>query len=228
MCCWLCVGVRWCLKSWNLVVRFHYLWDGDDATDLVELLINAKHPPRRRSASWSNFSVGKPEDLLVADIFDNFAVLWEATSGDERWREHGALSLGVLKSVGGRSRMIPASYKRELVIESRNRIGQGVQTPWQLLAGMSAAEKTSPRFRFTLKQRKAAKLGGAGKASVDSKHAAGTTTYKFERAEQLNYFYDSRRRAHCFRVPFFVFYPIQLRRKVLPKVNKRGGDKPEN
>ena len=125
------VLLRGSLDDNNVVflLRFDYLWQGDGPIDLVELLINAKHPPRRRSASWSNLGGEKPDDLLVADIFENFAVLWDATSGDAKWCEHGALSLGVLKTTAGRSRLIPFRYRRELMIESRNCIGRGVAPP---------------------------------------------------------------------------------------------------
>ena len=198
------VLLRGSLDDNNVVflLRFDYLWQGDGPIDLVELLINAKHPPRRRSASWSNLGGEKPDDLLVADIFENFAVLWDATSGDAKWCEHGALSLGVLKTTAGRSRLIPFRYRRELMIESRNCIGRGVATPRQLVVGMSAAEKTRPRFRLSLKQRKVAAKSPSAVSKV-TKHAALTTTYKFEREEQLNYFYDSRPRV--FRVCFSAF-----------------------
>ena len=66
----------------------------DQATHLVEMLRNATDPPRRRGAAWRHVDGDKPEDLLVADMFENFALLWEASSGDERWSERGALSLG--------------------------------------------------------------------------------------------------------------------------------------
>ena len=162
------------------------------------MLRNATNPPRRRSAAWCDLEAGKQEDNFVADVFDNFALLWDASSGDERWCEHGALSLGVLKTARGRSRLIPSAYKRELVIESRNHIGRGAKTPRQLLVGMSAAEKKGPRVRLTLKQRKAAKSQGAAKATVESKHAGLSVAYQFEKEEQLNYFYDSRRHVRFF------------------------------
>ena len=103
------------------------MWVDDQATHLIEMLRNATDPPRRRGAAWRHVDGDEPEDLLVADILENFQFLWEASSGDERWSEHGALSLGVLKTARGRSRLIPFGYKRELVIESRNHIGRGVE-----------------------------------------------------------------------------------------------------
>ena len=93
----------------------------------------------------------------------------------------------------GNSRRIAAEYMRQMIIETRNAIGRGLRTPRQLLLGMVAGEKKSPSVRLSLKQRKALTSKEARKSVLSgSKHPTSTTTYRFERFEQLNYYYDSR------------------------------------
>ena len=149
--------------------------------------------------------------------------------GDERWGQHGSLSVGLLKGPAGRCRRIHGDYKRQMMIEARNHIGRGAKTPRQIIIGMTAAEKTSPRLRLTLKQRKACKRKGASATPSDgSKHAAAGSAYRFEHYEQLTYFYDSRRHAFVFLYCFVLVVNKNMRRQRQAQRNKkkRGGEKP--
>ena len=87
-----------------------------------------------------------------ADLASTFSTWWQSSRKDERWTAHGHLSLGAIKGPI-RTRVIPAKYKHELILEVRNAAGQGVRTPRQLLVGLTVAQSRGPSLRLTLRQR---------------------------------------------------------------------------
>ena len=137
-----------------------------------------------------------------ADLALRFSALWQSSRKDVRWAATGHLELGVIKGPKGRSRVIPAKYRHELMVELRNAAGQGVRTPRQLLVGLHLARKRGPALRLSLRQRQALLSRRKGKRTAGSQkgpkqarvdtQASPLSGYHFEYDEQYNYFCASR------------------------------------
>ena len=137
-----------------------------------------------------------------ADLALRFSALWQSSRKDVRWAATGHLELGVIKGPKGRSRVIPAKYRHELMVELRNAAGQGVRTPRQLLVGLHVAHKRGGSLRLSLRQRQALLSRSKGKLTAGSQkglkqalvntQAPPMSGYDFEYGEQYNYFCASR------------------------------------
>ena len=134
-----------------------------------------------------------------ADLALRFSALWQSSRKDVRWAAIGHLELGVTKGPKCRSRVIPAKYRHELMLEVRNAAGQGVRTPRQLLVGLTVAQSRGPSLRLTLRQRLALRGVKKHKSAAPTQtkprsetHASPMCGYDFEYFEQYNYFCASR------------------------------------
>ena len=134
-------------------------------------------------------------DNWYADVATRFAALWRASVDDVRWEDVGPLALGVLRSRKGRARRISGSYKRHVMIESRNHRGEGISTPRQMLVGLSVGQALKPAKRLGLQKRlqmQGKRPRAPAAKSQPGAHAGGHVGALFETYEQFNYFYDSR------------------------------------
>ena len=134
-----------------------------------------------------------------ADLALRCSALWQSSRKDVRWAATGHLELGVIKGPKGRSRVIPAKYRHELMIELRNAAGQGVTTPRQLLVGLHVAHTRGPSLRLSLRQRQALRGMKSHKSAAPSQtkgqpdtHVPPSSSYMLEYGEQYNYFCASR------------------------------------
>ena len=170
-------------------VRAWELLDNGEDTHLVDMFRNKKAIFR----SLSKLSPPREAALngWFSDVVEHFGYLWETTREDERWREVGAIRVGILKTPSGRARRLGGDYMRSLMILTQNCMGRGLRTPRQLLLGLAAAEQKSPAVRLTLKQRKSLKKRDAA-ANSQSKHPTTRAAYRAETWDTFNYFYDSR------------------------------------
>ena len=107
---------------------FHYfpcrigsLLSGDEG--LLGLLCERRKKMRyRRNLGEAN--AVRLERWLV-ELAERFSHLWECTFNVAAWDEHDALEFGVLTTSWGKCRPIPASYKAELLAQSRSGVGTG-------------------------------------------------------------------------------------------------------
>ena len=115
--------------------------------------------------------------------------LWEATGfNTSMWNDRGHLFLGCLE--GKRRRKVPAAYKRAIIYETRNSIGQGVTHPRQLLVGLKVAKKVGATQLMTLQQRK--KLVASAPSQGHGPSSDKSLAARCETFQCFNYLVDQR------------------------------------
>ena len=134
-------------------------------------------------------SLKELRDGVCDVVFETIGLLWEGSRNHGFWDATGHINFGVLRA-RTRCRRISFSFKRSVVIETRNACGQGLNTCRQLLVGLSVANKSGRTSRLTFAQRK--------RVAARSQHPAlpqmptPTNGYGMETVEAFNYYLDTR------------------------------------